>query len=159
MLMDAKTFEYAVYDPVNNRVRMVASVNVDENDPNHCWQTIEQDEKKYLYNIGAKKFAVPSTDGSSFTLSDTAGSLTMEDGEDGIVLNGHTETQWALVVDEKMSADLSLEETITAVKSVDEAESTYSGIYDLAGRQQPKIQKGINVVRKADGKAVKIVVQ
>ena len=159
-LMDTKTFNYTVYDPVNNRLRTITSSGVlDENNPYHCWQTVEQDGKKYLYNIGARKFAVPSTDGSSFTLSDNVGSVTMTDGEDGIVLNDHTETQWALVVDEKMSADLSLEETITAVKSVEEAESTYSGIYDLAGRRQPKMQRGVNVVRKTNGENVKVVVQ
>ena len=112
-LMDVKTFNYAVYDPVNDRVKMVSSANVDENNPNHCWQTLQMGEKKYLYNIGAKKFAVPSTDGQGFTLSNDVGSIPMEDGEDGLVLNGHTETQWALVANNHASVDDSVEDQVT----------------------------------------------
>ena len=57
-LMDANAFQYAVYDQVNDRVRMVKSVNVDENGPNHCWQTMTVDGKQYLYNLGARKFPI-----------------------------------------------------------------------------------------------------
>jgi hypothetical protein len=102
-LIDAQTFNYAVYDPLNNHVRMVASVNVDENNPNHCWQTLEVNGRKILYNIGAKKFAVPATDGQGFMLSDEVGSITMKDGKDGIILGGYTETQWAFVRNDRMN--------------------------------------------------------
>lgn len=140
MLMDVKSFNYAIYDAVNNRLKMVSSSAVDESNPNHSWQTLEVDGKKLLYNIGAKKFAVPATDGSSFTFSDTVGSITMTDSENGIVLNGHTKTEWALVSNEHMSTDLSLENTVaTGVEDI-ENETMRNGeneksVYDLSGRK------------------------
>ena len=158
-LMDANTFQYAVYDQVNNRVRMINSVNVDESDPNHCWQTITSDGKKYLYNIGARKFAVPATDGTSFALTDEVGDIKMEDGKDGIVLNGHTETQWALVSNERMAADMSIEGTITAVNSVGASASAIRNVYDASGRQLTSPQRGLNMLRKADGTTKKVLIK
>ena len=152
-LMDAKSFVYTVYDPVNDRLGTVSSIGVDENNPNHCWQAMEVDGKQFLYNIGAKKFAVPATDGSSFTLSDTVGSLSMTDGEDGVVFNNHNETQWALVANERMSIDESVEETIvTAIESINANLNLNAGaFYDLNGRQVTNPTKGIYI---RDGKKV-----
>lgn len=147
-LMNAKDFTYAVYDPVNDCVGMVSSVGVNEDNPNHCWQTVEVSGKKFLYNIGAKKFAVPATDGSSFTLSETVGSVEMTDGMDGIVLNGHTETQWALVLNESMSTDNTVENVVvTAIEEINaNGNANNSPIYDLNGRQNTKPTKGINIM-------------
>lgn len=158
-LMDANNFQYAVYDQVNDRVRMIQSVNVDEKDPNHCWQTITSDGKQYLYNIGARKFAVPATDGTSFTLTAEVGSIKMEDGRDGIVLNGHTEAQWALVSNERMAADLSIEDTITAVNGINAPASSVRDVYDASGRQQTSPQRGLNILRKTDGTTRKVLVK
>lgn len=158
-LMDAKTFQYAVYDQVNDRVRMIQSVNLDESNPNHCWQTVTSGGKKYLYNIGARKFAVPATDGTSFALTDEVGDIRMEDGKDGIVLNGHAETQWALVGNEHMSTDLQLEGTITAVNSVSSSASDIRNVYDASGRQQNGPQRGLNMLRKADGTTKKVLIK
>lgn len=158
-LMDANNFQYAVYDQVNDRVRMIQSVNVDEKDPNHCWQTITSDGKQYLYNIGARKFAVPATDGTSFTLTAEVGSIKMEDGRDGIVLNGHTEAQWALVSNERMAADLSIEGTITAVNGINAPASSVRDVYDASGRQQTSPQRGLNILRKTDGTTRKVLVK
>ena len=156
-LMDANAFQYAVYDQVNDRVRMVKSVNVDENDPNHCWQTMTVDGKQYLYNLGARKFAVPATDGSSFALTSEVGSIEMVDGRDGLVLAGHTETQWALVGNERMAADLSVEGTITAVNGLNRPASAIRNIYDASGRQQASPQRGLNILRRADGTTQKVL--
>ena len=156
-LMDANAFQYAVYDQVNDRVRMVKSVNVDENDPNHCWQTMTVDGKQYLYNLGARKFAVPATDGSSFALTSEVGSIEMVDGRDGLVLAGHTETQWALVGNERMAADLSVEGTITAVNGLNRTASAIRNIYDASGRQQASPQRGLNILRRADGTTQKVL--
>ena len=138
-LMEVGTFSYAAYDAVNDRVKMVSSSNVDENNPNHCWQTVEVSGKKVLYNIGAKKFAVPSTDGSIFRLSSEVGSISMEDGDKGIVIGGNTAQQWALVVDEKIDAYLGLEDVVaTGVLPIDNGQLTMNnakGVYDLSGRK------------------------
>lgn len=156
-LMDTKSFSYAVYDPVNGNIRMVSSVTVDESDPNHCWQTITVDGQQYLYNLGAKKFAVPSTDGSSFTLSGGIGNVTITDGENGLIINGHSEAQWAMVLDDRMGTDSELEETITAVKGIGNTSHSIRDIYDLSGRQQTKSAKGINIIRFSDGSTKKVL--
>ncbi len=147
-LMDANAFSYAIYDAVNDCLRMVASVAVDESNPNHCWQTVTVDGQQYLYNIGASKYAVPSTDGSSFTLADAPGSCTLTDGTDGIVINGNADTQWALVLDEKMDAYEGLEnEIVTAITAprADTHTNANATLYDLSGRRMPQGAKGIAI--------------
>ena len=81
-LMDAQKFSYMVYDPVNNNIGTIASSGVDENNPNHSWQTLVVEGERYLYNIGAHKYAVPSADGKGLTLSSKATSLSVTDGKD-----------------------------------------------------------------------------
>jgi len=147
-LMEVGTFSYVVYNPVNDCLEMVSSSNVDENNPNHCWQTVEVSGKKFLYNIGAKKFAVPSTDGSIFRLSSEVGCIVMEDGDMGIVIGGNTAQQWALVVDEKVDAYLGLEDVVaTGVLPIDNGQLTMDnakGLYDLSGRRM-NVNDNVNV--------------
>ena len=158
-LMDVKTFNYATYDAANDCVKMVTASEVNEKDPNHCWQTVEVSGLKFLYNIGAKKFAVPTTDGSIFRLSSEVGSIAMEDGDMGIVIGGNTAQQWALVVDEKMDAYLGLEDVIvTGVLPIDNGQLTMDneGVYDLSGRRvnvnangngnNSRLKKGVYIV-------------
>ena len=138
-LMDVKTFNYATYDAANDCVKMVTASEVNEKDPNHCWQTVEVSGLKFLYNIGAKKFAVPTSNGSAFRLSANVGSISMEDGDEGIILGGNATQQWALVVDEKMDAYLGLEDVVaTGVLPIDNGQLTMNnakGVYDLSGRK------------------------
>lgn len=140
-LMNAKTFDYAVYDPANDCIGAKTSTGLDESNPNHCWQTLDVSGKKYLYNIGAKKFAIASSNGLS--LAKSVGSVEMTDGTNGIVLNGNEETQWALIGNEQMSIDQSAKESFLAIESVvnDDAASTKNCI-DLQGRKVTKPQHG-----------------
>ena len=138
-LMNARTFDYAVYDAVNDRVKMVTISNVDETNPKHCWQTVTMYGRKYLYNIGAKKFAVPGTGEAGLGMSSDVCSISMRTGADGIVLGDNTEQQWALVVDTKMDAYMGLEDVIvTGVLPIDNGQLTMdnaNGVYDLSGRK------------------------
>ena len=145
-LMDVKTFNYATYDAENKNVKMVAASEVNEKDPNHCWQTVEVSGLKFLYNIGGKKFAVPTTEGSAFRLSENVGSISMENGDDGIILGGNSNWQWALVIDENMDADMSLEETVvTGVEEINVDSNNAGPIYDLNGRRITNPTKGIYI--------------
>lgn len=81
----------------------------------------------------------------------------MVDGRDGLVLAGHTETQWALVGNERMAADLSVEGTITAVNGLNRPASATRNIYDASGRQQASPQRGLNILRRADGTTQKVL--
>ena len=175
-LMNTKSFLYAIYDNVNEgsrmapsaqvsesnvnaAVRMVPSTQVDESNPYHCWQTVEIDGKQYLYNIGAKLFAVPATDGSAFTLSETVGSISMETGEDGIVIGGKTDFAWALVTNEYMPAKQGIDEIITAVTDINTSASESQSIYDLNGRKLTQKQNGVNIIRMSDGTVKRVMVK
>ena len=159
-LMNAKTFTYAVYDPVNDCIGSIKSIGaLDENNPNHSWQTLDVKGQKYLYNIGARRFAVPTNDGTGLRLLDNADSITMTDNEDGIVLNGHAETPWALVSNERMSIDKNAEENVTGLKAIDNEQLTIDNVYDLSGRQQGKMQRGVNLLRMSDGTTKKVMVK
>jgi hypothetical protein len=160
-LMDARTFSYMVYDPVNNGVSTITSVGIDENNPNHSWQTLVVEGERYLYNIGARKFAVPSADGKSLELSDKAGSLSITDGQDGLLFDNQTDRQWALVVNEKMTVDSHAEEAVTSSVSsmrVDPINAT-SVCYGIDGRRQNTSQRGLNIIRMSDGTVKKVMVK
>ena len=122
-LMDAKSFAYMVYDPVNGGMNSIASTAIDENNPNHCWQTITVDGQRYLYNIGAKKFAQLSPDGKSLTFTENVASIEMTDGEDGLLFGSQQGRQWAMVTNDKTAVDDSVIEgvvTSVAMKNANE---------------------------------------
>lgn len=109
----------------------------------------EANGKTYLYNIGAKKFVVQSTDGEGFALSDTPDAITMENGDDGIVLSGQQKTQWAFVVNESQNTDQDLNNLITGIQStVEQSQENTVDWYTLDGRNMEKepIEKGVYIV-------------
>ena len=140
-LMDANTFAYSVYDPVNDCIGTLSVNGIDENNPNHSWQVIEADGKQFLYNLGAKKFVVSSANGS-YSLSDEATPINMEDGENGIIIGTQASKQWALVSNESMSVEQAI---ITGVSPLRETEEG-AAIYNLSGQRLNKMQRGINIV-------------
>ena len=160
MLMDACTFAYSVYDPVNDEIGTISSVGIDENNPNHSWQVIEADGSRYLYNVGAKKFVVASASGS-FSLSDVPASITMEDGDNGIIFGTQAARQWALVSNESMSVEQAVIDGIDLNPALSEGEGDW---YSLDGRKMVngklsngKLPRGINIVRYSDGTTRKIL--
>ena len=140
-LMDANTFAYSVYDPVNDCISTLSVNGIDENNPNHSWQTIEADGKQYLYNVGAKKFVVSSANGF-YSLSDEATPINMENGENGIIIGTQASRQWALVSNESMSVEQAI---ITGISPLGETEEG-AAIYNVSGQRLNKMQKGINIV-------------
>ena len=153
-LMDASTFTYSVYDPVNNSIGYVSSIN--EDNPNHCWQVIEADGEHYLYNLGAKKFAAASWDGT-LALTDTPTTIEMGDGESGIVLGEQTGCQWAFVSNDRMNVEDGIADGIKCITpTLSEGDGTF---YDIQGRQVNKTQKGINIIRYSDGTSKKVLMK
>lgn len=142
-LMDASTFTYSVYDPVNNCIGTISSVGIDENNPNHSWQMIEAGGARYLYNIGAKKYV--KRNGNDFDLTDVPEPIEVEDGDNGIILGTQPSTQWALVSNERMSvAQNAIEEVTAIVSSIGEKEE--ETVYSLSGQRQSTPKKGINII-------------
>lgn len=153
-LMDANTFNYSVYDPVNNCIGTIASVGVDENNPNHNWQLINVNGSLCLYNLGAKKF-VKSANGS-LVLSSAATPIEMENGDNGIIIGTQTSKQWALVNNERMNVEQAV---ITGIDEISSDLQKSSIFYDLSGRKISNLQKGINIIRMTDGTTKKVLIK
>ena len=160
-LMDAQRFSYLVYDPVNNGISTIASSGVDENNPNHSWQTLVVEGERYLYNIGAHKFAVPSADGKGLTLSSKVTGLSITDGKDGLLFNNQADRQWAMVVNTNMMVDQNVEAGIvTAISSMKASPNEVTSVcYSLDGRRQNASYRGLNIVRMSDGTVRKVVLR
>ena len=154
-LMDAGTFAYSVYDPVNNRISNISSTGIDENNPNHSWQVIEVGGRHYLYNLGAKKFAVAS--GNNLRLTSEATAIEMGDGKDGIVLGEQAGRQWAFVSNDRMNVEEAIADGIERIESG--KLKNESSFYDIQGRKIDEPQKGLNIIRYSDGSTRKYMVR
>ena len=155
-LMDAETFTYSVYDPVNNCIGTIKSVSaIDENNPNHSWQVITDGSRQYLYNLGAKKFATNGTDGR-LVLTAEPTPIDMENGDNGIVLGSQAAHQWALVGNDRLSVE---QEIITGIDEIANTQQGESTSYDLQGRRIGKPQQGVNIIRNADGTTKKVLIK
>ena len=155
-LMDAETFTYSVYDPVNNCIGTIKSVSaIDENNPNHSWQVITDGSKQYLYNLGAKKFATNGADGR-LVLTAEPTPIDIENGDNGIVLGSQAARQWALVGNDRLSVE---QDIITGIDEIANTQQGESTSYDLQGRRISKPQEGINIIRNADGTTKKVLIK
>ena len=154
-LMDAETFTYSVYDPVNNCIGTIKSVSaIDENNPNHSWQIITDGSRQYLYNLGAKKFATNGADGR-LVLTAEPTPIDMKNGDNGIVLGSQAARQWALVGNDRLSVE---QDIITGIDEIANTQQGESISYDLQGRRIGKPQQGINIIRNADGTTKKVLI-
>jgi hypothetical protein len=155
-LMDANTFTYSVYDPVNSCIGAIKSVSaIDENNPNHSWQVIADGSKQYLYNLGAKKFATNGADGR-LVLTAEPTPIDMKNGDNGIVLGSQAARQWALVGNDRLSVE---QDIITGIDEITSTQQGESISYDLQGRRIGKPQQGVNIIRNANGTTKKVLIK
>ena len=157
-LMDANTFAYSVYDPVNNCIGTLSVNGIDENNPNHSWQVIETEGNRYLYNMGAKKFVASSANGT-YTLSDVPTAINMADGDNGIILGTQTSKQWALVSNESMSVEQAIIDGIKEIKNEELRMKNEDSWFTPDGKMLSKPQKGLNILRYSDGTSKKILMK
>ena len=154
-LMDVNAFTYSVYDPVNDCIGTIATSNgINEDNPNHCWQIVEQGKDHYLYNIGAKKFAKRVD--NNIVLTDSPVPIEMKDGDKGLIIGEQSANQWALVHNERMSVNQS---PITGISPIINTESPTTTCYDLSGRKLSQMQRGINIISMKDGRTKKVLVK
>ena len=154
-LMDANTFEYSVYDPVNDCIGTLRSVaGIIEDNLNHNWHVIKGGRERYLYNIGAKKYVRRGKQGLELTEIPTP--IDMKDGGNGIIFGGQTEKQWALVANESLNNDKAIITSITPLLPKQDTNDLY---FDLNGKKQHQPQKGINIIRMSDGTVKKVLVK
>lgn len=153
-LMRANTFNYIVYDAVNDTTAIRDTYyQVDENSENNCWQIIEEDGKNYLYNIGAKKFAQLNADGL-LKLTSAPVAITIENGKNGIALGDDNQNQWIFVLNDKISvADINL-----GIESVTNGSScAIDQYYSINGVKNKNPRTGLNIVRTKNGKTRKVI--
>ena len=155
VLMDIKSFGYAVFDGTNSEVKIAkAFYNIDENDLNNCWQVIDKSGAKYLFNIGAEKYAKITSDGK-IILTDNETPLNITEGKNGLMFGTDTSREWGLVKNNNVNID-----SQTGINPVNrtytDSNSTY---FSLDGQQTAQPKKGLNIVRKSDGTMEKIVVK
>lgn len=157
-LMDAESFAYSVYDPVNECIGTINSVSgINEDNPNHCWQVIDAGSSCYLYNIGAKKYV--KRDGESLALSDVPEPIEIEDGNNGIIFGKQAANQWALVSNERMNINWSVLDEVTGISSLQTSTNEKEQAYDLNGRKLNAPQNGINIIRYSDGSTRKVAIK
>ena len=154
-LMDAETFTYSVYDPVNNGIGTISSVGINEDNPNHSWQVITDGSRQYLYNLGAKKFATNGADGR-LVLTAEPTPIDMKNGDNGIVLGSQAARQWALVGNDRLSVE---QDIITGIDKITNTQQGESTSYDLQGRRIGKPQEGVNIIRNADGTTKMVLIK
>ena len=152
-LMRANTFNYIVYDVVNDTTAIRdAYYQVDENSENNCWQIVEEDDKNYLYNIGAKKFAQLNADGL-LKLTSAPVAITIENGKDGIVLGDDNQNQWIFVLNYNVSA----EDLPLGIESAIDSPSNNNQYYSIGGIRIQKPSAGLYIVKTKNGKTRKVI--
>lgn len=153
-MMDSESFRYVVYDSVNDVVKTISTYyNVDESNPNNCWQIVNLDGEYCIYNIGAKKYAQQAPDGT-IHLTAIPTSYFMENGNSGIVINNNMQAQWNFVLNNKVSAD----QDITGIQSVTNYMSDADNKYYLSnGLRTTNPRKGVVIVKMKDGSTKKII--
>jgi hypothetical protein len=152
-LMRANTFNYIVYDAVNDTTAIRDTYyQVDENSENNCWQIIEEDGKNYLYNIGAKKFAQLNADGL-LKLTSAPVAITIENGKNGIALGDDNQNQWIFVLNYNVSA----EDLPLGIESAIDSPSNNNQYYSINGVKNKNPRTGLNIVRTKNGKTRKVI--
>ena len=139
-LMDANTFAYSVYDPVNDCIGTISSVGINEDNPNHSWQILKDGSQRYLYNIGARKYAKKGAKG--LELSDQPEAIEIGNGENGIVLGGQTSQKWAFVSNEHLNTDHAIVDGIVNAQC---SMFNVQSVYDLNGRRVQQPRNGIYI--------------
>lgn len=156
-LLNVGTFAHIIYDPENDQIATIQSVsNINENNPNHCWQIIEAGGMHFLYNIGAGKYL--KRNGNKLELTDTSEPIDVEDGNNGLIIGKQEAQQWALVINERMNVNISVIDEVTGIESPFR-EKEEDAVYDIQGRRISEPQKGINIIRMSDGKTGKVLIK
>lgn len=152
-LMDTNTFGYAVYDETIDEVKMVkAFYSIDEQDPNNCWNVQMQAGKKYLYNVGAKKYATINAE-YGIILTANATPIEVKESERGIMLGSDKSHQWGFVKNDNQT------EVTDTTPLVSNAGPSANSYYFLGGQRTLSPHKGFNIVRMSDGTMKKVVMK
>lgn len=146
MLMDAETFAYSVYDPVNDCIGTINSIgSINEDNPYHSWQMIRAGGMHFLYNLGAKKYV--KRDADALCLTDEPEPIDIANGDNGLILAGQSGKRCVLVCNESLSFSQAAIDQVTGINAIDHSSLNIDhSIYNMSGQRLSKPQKGLNIV-------------
>ena len=147
---------YLFYDSVNDCVGFLNETALDDTEENNTWMTVEVDGKRYVYNLGAKKFLVSdganaktrSGGSTGYTLSDVPVSIDVEDGKSAIVVGKSKE--YYMVINDKLNAVEGLRSqvmTYTGIKEINVESNQPTVTYNVTGQIVPDNTKGLVIKR------------
>ena len=153
-LMNAESFGYYVYDPASQSVKTVkAFYKLEDGDANNCWQIVDANGGKCLYNIGADKYAKMSADGT-ITLSDTPVPYKMSHDDAGITIGNSTQ-KLGFVKD----ATVNVNQNIAGIGVVSADPSNSDTYYSINGQRFSEPKKGLNIMKMSNGQTKKVIVK
>ena len=146
MLMDAETFAYSVYDPVDDCIGTINSIgSINEDNPYHSWQMIRAGGMHFLYNLGAKKYV--KRDADALCLTDEPEPIDIANGDNGLILAGQSGKRCVLVCNESLSFSQAAIDQVTGINAIDHSPLNIDhSIYNMSGQRLSKPQKGLNIV-------------
>ncbi|MCQ2257038.1 MAG: leucine-rich repeat domain-containing protein [Bacteroidaceae bacterium] len=152
LLNEAKT-RYIVYDNVNDKLNTIDISDMDESNPYNSWMVLNVDGAPQYYNLGAKKYAVRSNNGTG-----------LEMGERVQTVN-EAKARYANLADNilyvengSISIDNDLKNEALAIGSL-QMDENMSGMYSISGTRLSSPRKGINIIRMNDGTTRKVYVK
>ena len=131
-LMNAHTYGYVVCNGAEEYTQVVkAFYNLDDSDPNSCWQIVTNGDKNFLYNIGTQMYAKDVANGT-IELSKTPVAIAVCDKGNGVALGSDEQTVWNFVITERVQPDGDLPNSISRVLQESESQEMF---FDLQGRR------------------------
>lgn len=141
---------------MNSEVKIIKDFyNLDEGVAYNSWQIIEREGKKFLYNIGAQKYAQMNSLGE-WEMTNAPTPLSLKSDVDGRITVNEQASQWFFVLNEQVSVN----HDATAIDPISEnmgnAKSRY---YTVEGKRVDSNKKGLVLVVSDDGTRKKVVMK
>ena len=155
-MMNIQTSEYAVYNQAGNEVEIAhAFYSIDEEDPNSCWQIIDDARGVSIMNIGSQKYLSVAA-GGALSLSSNRVALDVTDTENGMTINDGSQ-EWVFVTNNSVAAIDN--PTSVELRVADDTDVSAKGYYSIDGKQLSEPQRGLNLLQNKNGRVKKVLVK
>ena len=154
MLMNEANTRYIVYDNVNDKLNTIDISDMDESNLNNSWMVMNVDGKQYLYNIGAKKYAVRSNNSIGYELAEGIHGVSEANTRASIV----NDSNILYVENGSVFVDEKLKDEVLSIGSI-KMDENVNDVYSVSGTRMSSPHKGINIIRSNDGTIRKVYVK
>ena len=156
-LMNEANTRYIVYDAVNDKITTRESVaDVDEENLNDNWTVVKMDDKQYLYNMGAKKFAKRDASEAGFSLVEGVADMNGAAMRKTAGVNAYANILF--VENGSLSADETAKDIVSGIEMVNIEGGDNATIHSISGVIQSSLSHGVNIIRMSDGSVKKVFV-